>query len=111
VSWWRWWRAWRRNWNELRAVTDRVGAEVASWPYDALDRPAEQQPVLTRTVGTTTVHFAVDCVGTGPDGELEICVDAVGGPATFLGLRPSYRFYKRRDGTVHHGPPGRAPAA
>ena len=99
----RWLASLRRNWELLRAATDAVGAEVERWSYAELDRAAEQQPPVERVVGGHTVSFQVDCIGTGTDGELRISIDAHGGPPTLLGIKPSYVFRKRRDGTVERG--------
>lgn len=93
----------RAHWALLRAETDRVGREVESWPYDRLDRAAEEQPPLRSVVAGVPVSFQVDCYRTLDNGDLAVCVDAVGGPSTVLGIKPSYRFYKRRDGSVYHG--------
>ena len=51
----------RSHWARLRAETDRGGAEVERWSYDALDRAADAP-----------------------------------------GIKPSDRFFKRRDGSVYH---------
>ena len=98
-----WWSRWQRHWAQLRAATNEVGAEVEQWPYDALARPAELQQEISRTVCGRVARFQVDCVATTPEGELEILVDALDGPPTMLGAKPSYHFFKRRDGSVHYG--------
>jgi hypothetical protein len=95
-------RNYRSNWALLRAETDRVGAEVERWSYEALDRAAEEQPPIERIVGGVPARFQVDCYDTLPNGDLAICVDASGGPPTLFGVKPSYRFFKRRDGTVYY---------
>ena len=98
-----WLARYQRNWRLLREATDAVGREVEAWSYETLDRAAEHQPSIERVVGGRTVSFQIDCVGVGPDGELRISIDAHGGPPTLLGIRPSYVFVKRRDGTVVRG--------
>ncbi len=105
-----WLPPYRRNWALLRVATDEVGAMVEGWPYAALDRAAEHQPVIERLVAGRRAHFTVECIGGDSGGELHICVDAHGGPPTLLGVKPSYVFYKRPDGTVHYGHRADAPA-
>jgi hypothetical protein len=98
-------RHYQNNWNNwalLRAETDRIGAEIEQWSYEALDRAAEEQLPIEKNVGEWVVHFQVDCYDKLPNGELAICVDAHGGPPTLLGVKPSYRFFKRRDGSVYY---------
>lgn len=99
------------NWALLRAATNEVGAEVEGWPYAALRRRAEEQPPIARVVDGCPAAFQVDCIGTAPDGELHISIDARGGPPTLPGVKSSYVFYKRPDGTVHYGGGAGAPAA
>jgi hypothetical protein len=95
-------QGYRSNWALLRAETERVGAEVEQWSYNALNRAAEEQPLIERIIGGMPVHFQIDCYNTLPDGTLAICIDARGGLPTLLGIKPSYRFFKRRDGSVYY---------
>ena len=68
MAWRDWLRTRRENWALLRAATAEVGAEVERWPYDALARGAEEQPLVVRTVAEHAASFQVDPVGTAPDG-------------------------------------------
>jgi hypothetical protein len=97
----------RDNWKLLREESNRVGAEVEHWPYEKLHRPAEEHPPIERMVAGVSARFQVDCYNVLAGGELAICVDAHGGPSTFLGIKPSYHFFKRRDGSVHYGVSGK----
>ena len=95
-------RRYRINWALLRTETDRVGEEVERWTYEVLDRVGEPPPPIERDVGGVSASFQIDCYDTLPNGDLAICVDAWGGPPTLFGVKPSYRFFKRRDGTVYY---------
>jgi hypothetical protein len=90
------------NWTLLRSVLDWVGAEVEQWSYDTLDRSAEEQPPIERIIKGLPVYFQIDCYDKLPDGDLAISIDAHGGPPTLFEIKPSYRFFKRRDGSVYY---------
>lgn len=92
----------RANWAILRTETNAIGAEIEQWSYDALNRPAEEQPLIERTVAGVLTRFQIDCYATLENGDLAISIDAHGGPPTLLGVKPSYHFYKRLDGSVYY---------
>ncbi len=87
-------------WSLLRLETDRIGAEVEQWAYADLNRPAEAQLPIERMVAEMSVYFQIDLYETRPNGGL--CINAHGGPPTLLGIKPSYCFFKRRDGSVYY---------
>ncbi|GAB4156840.1 MAG: hypothetical protein Fur0046_36790 [Cyanobacteria bacterium J069] len=66
----------RPNWALLRAETDRIGAEVEQWPYEQLDRDAEDQPCIECQLGTVRVEFQIDRYDRLPNQDLCICIDA-----------------------------------
>src|SRR5262245_28627513 len=90
-----------RNWRLLRQAVNEVGAECEKWSYDALDRPAEWQPSLVRIIGGREITFTIDCWNKRPNGDLIISVDP-DGLSTLAGVKPSYQFAKRTDGTVYY---------
>ena len=89
----------RDNWRALRRAA--VGAELEQWPYEALDRDAEEQPPLRRRVGDAKLEFWIDRWHKASNGDLTICIDAKGLP-TLLGVKPSYQFAKRPDGSTYY---------
>lgn len=90
-----------RNWYVLRDALNDVGAECENWSYEQLDRCAEEQPTLERKVEGATVHFTIDRWDKRPNGDLVISID-VGGLPTLGGVKPSYQFAKRVDGSVYY---------
>jgi hypothetical protein len=90
-----------RNWRKLRQVVNEVGAECEQWTYAELDRPAEQQPLVERTIAGRQVSFTIDCWDKRPNGDLIISIDAHGLP-TLAGVKPAYQFAKRVDGSVYY---------
>jgi hypothetical protein len=97
----RWLARYQDNWRTLRQAVHAVGAELEQWPYDALDRNAEDQPVIRRQHGEAELQFWIDRWQKAPNGDLTICIDAKGLP-TLLGVKPSYQFAKRADGSVYY---------
>jgi hypothetical protein len=89
------------NWRALRQAVNTVGAEVEQWSYEALDRDAENQPVIRRILGGDELEFWTDRWRKAPNNDLTICIDAKGLP-TWLGVKPSYQFAKRPDGSIYY---------
>lgn len=92
----------RSNWQLLREECDRVGRQVEQWSYESLNQAAEEQPAIEGWVAGVLVRFQVDCYTTLSNGDLAISVDTYGGLPTLFGMKPSYQFFKRPDGTVYY---------
>jgi hypothetical protein len=92
----------RRNFAFLRRVGEIVGREYESMPYEALTKSAEELST-ERVVDGVRLFFSAEAYQTKANGDLcfSIDVDARDLP-TLLGVRPSYHFYKRPDGTVYY---------
>ena len=95
------WSKYLQNWHTLRREVNAVGAELEQWPYEALDQDAEDQPVIHRHLQGTELSFHVDRWKKAASGDLTICIDVKGLP-TLLGVKPSYQFAKRTDGSVYY---------
>lgn len=89
------------NWRLLRAAVNAVGAECENWPYEKLDREAEEQGPVERMIDDRSVTFTIDRWEKKSNGDLIISIDADGLP-TIAGVKPSYQFVKRVDGTVYY---------
>jgi hypothetical protein len=90
-----------QNWRLLRQAVNEVGSECEKWHYEVLDRPAEWQPSLVRIIGGQQVTFTIDCWEKRPNGDLFISIDA-DGLSTLAGVKPTYQFAKRIDGSVYY---------
>ena len=97
----RWLSRYKDNWRTLRQAVNAVGPEIEQCSYQALDRDAEDQTVIRRQLGGTELQFWIDRWQKAPNGDLTICIDAKGLP-TFLGVKPSYQFAKRPDGSIYY---------
>ncbi|QKD81382.1 hypothetical protein HPC62_03595 [Thermoleptolyngbya sichuanensis A183] len=92
----------RLHWRLLRAEINRVGAEVEQWSYEQLDRDAEDQPPIERQVEAVPVVLQVDRCDRLQNQNLCICINAKSKLLTWFGIKPPYRFFKRRDGSVYY---------
>jgi hypothetical protein len=90
----------RRNYALLRRELARIAPDYEQKPYQDLLRPEEELSV-TRRVNDDELYFSAQTLETLKDGTLYFCIDAMGLP-TILGRKPSWYFYKRRDGSVYH---------
>jgi hypothetical protein len=84
----------------LRRELDRIGPEFEARPYDALCAGAEALS-FSRTVDGVEIHFSAEAFDQLPNGDMAFCIDASARPNR-TGVQPSYRFFKRRDGSVYH---------
>jgi hypothetical protein len=91
----------RRNWALLRAAAGAVGAEYEAMSYEQLCKSAG---VLSteRVIDGIRVFFSAEAYHTKRTGDLCVSVDVDAAVPTFLGIKPSYHFYKRSDGTVYY---------
>ncbi|HSO06073.1 MAG TPA: hypothetical protein VLW45_02480 [Pelomicrobium sp.] len=84
----------------LRREVTRVGQEFERRGYDELQAPAERLS-FSRTVDGVEIHFGTEAYDRLPNGDLAFCIDASAKPNA-TGVQPSYRFYKRPDGSVYY---------
>ncbi len=77
-----------------------VGREFEGRAYEALTRPAEELS-LERDFDGVRLYFSAEAYDTKQNGDLCFCIDASGVP-TFPYPGPSWRFFKRRDGSVYY---------
>ena len=94
-------RRYVENWRTLRQAVNVLGAECETWSYEQLDRDASEQPVLERSVDGKLLRFQLDRWQKAASGDLILCIDADGLP-TLAGVKPTYQFAKRPDGSVYY---------
>jgi hypothetical protein len=97
----RWLSTYRENWRILRRAVNALGSECEGWEYDRLDKAAEEQPAIERTCEGRKISFQIDCWDKKSNGDLWMCIDAFGLP-TLLGVKPTYQFAKRIDGSTYY---------
>lgn len=91
----------RVNYEFLRAAGESVGREYEAKCYDELRRPAEELST-TRIIDGVEVFFSAEAYEVKPNGDVCFCVDVDARLPTLLGVKPSYQFVKRRDGSVYY---------
>jgi hypothetical protein len=85
----------------LRRVADEIGAEFETKSYEELrDRGAEEFS-SERIVDGITITYSGEAYKTLKNGDLTFCVDVDGLPTPW-GIKPSYHFHKRPDGSVYY---------
>ena len=94
-------RRYLENWRTLRKAVNVLGAECEAWSYEQLDRDASEQPLLACSVDGNQLRFQLDRWKKSADGDLILCIDADGLP-TLAGVKPTYQFAKRPDGSVYY---------
>ena len=88
------------NYETLLTEVNKVGKIYERKSYEELLLPAEQNSIEI-TIGDRTLYFSAEAYNIKSDGTLCFCIDADGLP-TLWGVKPSYQFYKRRDGSVYY---------
>ena len=89
-----------RNYRMLKKALIAAAPEFEGLPYDELLVPAEKAGAK-KTVDGKDLLFSVRQNRLEKNGDICVCIDAEGLP-TPLGVAPSWRFHKRKDGTVYY---------
>jgi len=89
------------NCHFMRQALHEVAQEYEQMPYETLLQPAEVLS-MSRIFGKMRLDFSAEAYDVDKDGDIHFCIDVDGLP-TKTKWKPSYRFVKRRDGSVRHG--------
>jgi hypothetical protein len=86
----------------LRSIADTVGKEIESWNYQKLSKPSEDLS-FSRQIDGIHVTFSLEAYEVNENGDIHICIDVDSKIPTFPYIkRPSYVFWKQRDGSVYY---------
>lgn len=90
------------NYALLRQVLDAEALKIEAMSYEALQQPAEVLS-FSRELNGQVYYFSLEAIQTLKNGDLEICID-IGADdlPTKWGVKPSYHFYKRPDGSIYY---------
>jgi hypothetical protein len=91
----------RRNYEILRQEVDNIGREYEQKSYEELLSKAEPTILTVITAAGVKLSFVAEAYHLQKDGTICYCIDADGLP-TIFGIKPSYNFYKRPDGSVNY---------
>jgi len=89
-----------KNFGFMRTAVIKVGKEFEQKSYQELLRPAEELSI-TRLVDGEKLTFSAESVKVEKNGDLHFCIDA-NGLSTLFGIKPSYQFIKRKDGSIYY---------
>src|SRR5579863_3650757 len=93
-------RQYQQNLKAMRQAVEIIGKEYEQKPYDELLLPAEQGSTK-RVFDGHMLSFSAEAFNVNKDGDVGFCVDAAGLPTLFE-VKPSYQFWKRKDGSIHY---------
>ena len=91
----------RANFALLRRAANEIGAEFESMSYAELQRPAEELSG-ERDFEGCRITYSAEMYRLDPNGDIAFCIDVSAKIPTLLGVKPSYQFHKRPDGTVYY---------
>ncbi len=89
----------KENYRILQQVVDLVATEYQQKPYEDLLLPAEHLSMI-RVINGQEFYFSAEAYTLLKDGTLCFCIDVKGLP-TLFGIKPSYHFYMRPDGSIY----------
>jgi hypothetical protein len=89
-----------RNYGTLKKVLIETAPEFEGLPYETLLVPSAETS-YKRTVDGRDLLVAVRQQRLLKNGDLLLLVDVEGLP-TLMGIAPSWRFHKRKDGSVYY---------
>lgn len=95
----KWIKERRENYDILRREVEIEGKRYEKMSYEELQKPPEELS-CSRVVNGVELFFSAESYNTKPNGDLCFCVDVDGLPCLFV--KPSYQFYKRKDGSVYY---------
>lgn len=90
-----------RNYDILRQAVDNIGREYEQKSYEELLNHEKSKMLTVTTAAGLTLTFVAEAYHLQKDGTICFCIDADGLP-TLFGIKPSYNFYKRPDGSVYY---------
>jgi hypothetical protein len=90
----------RQNYEILQREVQKLGLEYEQKSYEELLRPAEEN-FRVKMIDDRQITFSAEAYDRLKDGTISFCIDVDGLP-TLWGIKPSYHFYKRPDGSVYY---------
>ncbi|GBF79648.1 hypothetical protein [Aphanothece sacrum] len=90
----------KHNYQLLKQAVETVGKEFEQKSYLELLQPAEEL-FTVKMFEEHYLTFSGEAYHLKKDGTICFCLDVDGLP-TLFGIKPSYHFYKRRDGSVYY---------
>ena len=92
----------RRNFHELRSALDPIGQRYETCDYADLAGGVLDQSTGEIEVDSMPAYYSAYSVETNADGDVHFTIDLVSELPTWFGVKPSYDFWMRRDGSVYY---------
>ncbi|EAZ89664.1 hypothetical protein [Crocosphaera chwakensis] len=90
----------QENYQILWQEAEKIGKEYEQKSYrEILSSPAKT--VIINLYEDQQISCFIDAYHVEKNGTIAVCIDADGLP-TLLGIKPSYHFYKRPDGSIDY---------
>ncbi len=90
----------QENYQILWQEVEKFGKEYERKSYtEILSSPAKT--IIINLPEDQPISFSIDAYHVEKNGTIAVCIDADGLP-TLLGIKPSYHFYKRPDGSIYY---------
>lgn len=90
------------NYRFLREAADREGETLEALPYETLRNLPDEYVGYSKTIDGIECRFSADVYEEMKNGDLSIGLDINADLPTKWGVKPSYNFYKRPDGSVYY---------
>ena len=89
-----------QNYQTLWQELEKIGKDYEQKSYtEILSSPAKT--IIINLSEDQQISFSIDAYHVQKNGTLEVSIDADGLP-TMLGIKPSYHFYKKPDGSIYY---------
>ncbi|MEL4897442.1 hypothetical protein [Crocosphaera sp. Alani8] len=90
----------RENYQILWQEAEKIGREYEKRSYQEI-LSSEAKTVIINLSDDQKITFSMDAYHIKKNGTVAVSIDADGLP-TILGIKPSYHFYKKSDGSVYY---------
>ncbi len=90
----------QKNYQILKQEVEKFGKDYQKKSYEKISEFPDQD-VIIKSVNNSLISCSIEVYHLQKDGTIAVSIDAYGLP-TMFGIKPSYHFYKRLDGSVHY---------
>jgi hypothetical protein len=98
-----WIDRYRSNYALLRRAADEAGRRFERKPYHELAGGRADESGGEFAFEGVPVRYSAYSVEVHKKGDVRFCIDVTAELPTLLGVKPSYEFWKRPDGSVYYG--------
>jgi hypothetical protein len=91
-----------KNYRLLQEVADIVGKEYEQKPYRQLSGGSLDESGGKFYYKGIEVSYSAYSFHQKKNGDIGFCIDIRANIPTFLGIKPSYQFYKTEDGNIYY---------